>query len=126
MSRIIFNETGFGYIVINGIKYEHDVIVTSDGKINKRRKDISKRYRNLYGHTPLSKEEVRLLLSYKPKVIVIATGQYGALPIMEDALELLRSSNIEVIIDKTPKLLDKLNEVFKRGKRVVALIHVTC
>ena len=34
--------TGFGYIVVGGTRYDHDVVLTPKGKVAKRRKKLSK------------------------------------------------------------------------------------
>lgn len=45
----------FGSIRIDGITYEHDVLIDR-GEIRKRNKKPSKKYRNAFGHAPLSLE----------------------------------------------------------------------
>ena len=125
-ANISFEKTGFGYVIINGRRYDHDVIVVSDGTIMKRRKELSKEYRELYDHTPFSRREAEFILKFNPEVVVIATGWYGNLPLMDDALRLLKNSGVVLIIGKTPKMLSKLNELFSSNRKVVAVIHVTC
>ncbi len=48
---------GFGEIEIDGTRYTNDVVVDA-GTIEKRKKKASKAYRDRYGHTPLSVEEI--------------------------------------------------------------------
>ena len=43
----------FGSIRIDGITHEHDVVI-EDGEIRKRKKKASKKFREEFGHTPLS------------------------------------------------------------------------
>ncbi len=122
--------TGFGYIIVNGARYNSDIIVCSNS-VKTRPKYLSKRYRERFNHTPLSREELDYILSVcgNPEAIVIGTGQYGALPIMDSARELLdslRMNDVEVLIDKTPKVIDKVNELLSKGVSVLAIIHVTC
>ncbi len=118
---------GFGYIDIDNQRVESDVILCRD-RIEKRRKDLSARYRSLYGHTPLSREELERYIAECRDfdVLVIATGYYGALPIPQNTRELLRSLDKPVYIEKTPQAVNIVNELLKNGKRVLALIHVTC
>jgi hypothetical protein len=73
--------TGDGWIEINGTRYEHDVIVHTDGSVSKRDKSLSKAKKAKYGHTPLTGKEVKILLKESPDMIIIGTGQTGALPI---------------------------------------------
>ena len=47
---------GFGRIVIRGKQLDHDVVVEA-GRVRRRKKGPSKRYRDQFGHTPLSPDE---------------------------------------------------------------------
>jgi hypothetical protein len=51
-----FEAFSFGTIRIDGVIYEHDVVI-SHGRIHKRDKKPSKKYRDAFGHTPLSIKE---------------------------------------------------------------------
>ncbi len=44
-----FENFSFGSIRIDGVTYEHDVVIDR-GEVRKRRKKASKRYRDGYGH----------------------------------------------------------------------------
>jgi hypothetical protein len=51
-----FEDFSFGSIRIVGVAYEHDVVIDR-GEIRKRKKKPSKKFRDDFGHTPLSVEE---------------------------------------------------------------------
>jgi hypothetical protein len=51
-----FNAFSFGAIRIDGVSYEHDVVIDR-GQVRKRKKKPSKKFRDAFGHTPLSIEE---------------------------------------------------------------------
>jgi hypothetical protein len=51
-----FEGYSFGSIRIDGVTYSHDLIIDR-GKIRKRKKAESKKFRDGYGHTPLSVAE---------------------------------------------------------------------
>ena len=51
-----FEKFSFGSIRIDGVTYEHDVVIDR-GEIRKRKKKPSKEFRAAFGHTPLSVEE---------------------------------------------------------------------
>jgi hypothetical protein len=55
-SAMDFGKFHFGSIAINGVTYEHDVVIDR-GKIRKRKKKPSKKFREQFGHTPVSVEE---------------------------------------------------------------------
>jgi hypothetical protein len=114
-------KTEFGWIVIQGTRYEHDIIIHTDGTVSKRRKKISKPRREEYGHTPLSAEELAFLAEERPEIVYIGTGQYGDLPLTPDARALLAS--YEPVIGPTPELLPLLE---KEQRTYAAIVHVTC
>ena len=61
-----FRSFSFGSVTIDGIVYDHDVIIDR-GKIRKRKKKPSKKFREQFGHTPLSVEEAIQTLAAKSK-----------------------------------------------------------
>jgi len=65
----------FGRITIDGVCYEHDVVI-KHGKVWKRNKKPSKQFRDAYRHTPLSIAEE---IPWKCRRLVIGTGAYGNL-----------------------------------------------
>ena len=111
----------FGWIEINQVRYDHDVIIHRDGSVTKRSKKKSKEMKSTYGHTPLSNHELEVLGKEKPKIVYIGTGQYGDLPITPEAKTVL--SRFETVIRPTPEILDMLK---KERRSFVAIIHVTC
>ena len=84
----------FGSIRIDGTTYEHDVVIDR-GEICKRKKKVSKKFRDEFGHTPLSAGEN---IPWKCQRLVVGTGANGALPVMEEVkLEAERRRIIDVL-----------------------------
>ena len=75
----------FGWIEIDNVRYDHDVIIHADRSVTKRSKKKSKELKSTYGHTPLSDYELEFLEREKPEIVYIGTGQYGDLPLTPDA-----------------------------------------
>jgi len=50
-----FGKFQFGSIKIDGVSFKHDVVIDR-GKIRQRRKKPSKKFREEFGHTPVSVE----------------------------------------------------------------------
>ena len=48
-----FQKFAFGVIRIDGVTYEHDVVIDR-GEVRKRKKKPSKKFRAEFGHTPIS------------------------------------------------------------------------
>jgi len=111
----------FGWIEIDKIRYEHDVIIHADGSVTKRSKKKSRDLKSIYGHTPLSNNELEFLEQEKPEIVYIGTGQSGNLPLTPDAKKVL--SQFETVIRPTPDILGMLK---KEHRSCIAIIHVTC
>ncbi len=109
----------FGSIQIDGIQYEHDIVIDR-GKISKRRKKASKRLRSTYGHTPLSLEED---IPWKCLRLVVGTGMSGAMPVVRELQQEAEKRKIELVILPTP---DAINLIHEDGSETNAVLHVTC
>jgi hypothetical protein len=117
--RMRFNEFSFGAIRIDGTTYEHDVVIDR-GELSKRRKKASKKYRDQFGHTPLSLEEK---IPWKCRQLVVGTGAYGALPVMDEVEREALRRRIKLLILPTVEAIEVLQ---KNPEETNAILHVTC
>jgi hypothetical protein len=108
----------FGSIRINGTTYEYDVVIDR-GRVNKRNKKPSKKFRAAFGHTPLSIEED---IPWKCRRLVVGTGT-GALPIMDDVKQEAARREIDLIILPTAEAIKAIQE---KPDKTNAILHVTC
>jgi hypothetical protein len=107
----------FGSITIDGQEYDHDLIIES-GIIRKRKKGSSKPLKKEYGHTPLSeKEEIPL----SGKRLIIGTGAYGRLPILDGVYKQAREHGVEVDTMPTPEAIEHLDDA-----DTDFILHLTC
>jgi hypothetical protein len=113
-----FEAFSFGSIRIDGVTYQHDVVI-DHGQVRKRKKKPSKAFRETFGHTPLSVEED---IPWKCRRLVIGTGT-GALPVMEEVKHEARRRRVELVILSTAKAIAKLKE---HPGQANAILHVTC
>jgi hypothetical protein len=113
-----FQKFSFGSIRIDGTTYEHDVVIDR-GKVRKRKKKPSKKFRDDFGHTPLSIEEE---IPWKCRRLVIGTGT-GALPVMKEVKREAQRRKIKLLILPTIEAIDKLKQ---RPSDTNAILHVTC
>ncbi len=109
----------FGSIRIDGVTYEHDLVIDR-GEVLKRKKKASKRFRDAFGHTPLSLEEE---IPWKCRQLVIGTGAYGALPVMDDVKREADRRKVELIVLPTREAIEVLR---KASAGANAILHVTC
>ena len=114
-----FEKFSFGSIQIDGSTYEHDIIIDR-GLIRKRNKKPSKRFREQFGHTPLSVEEK---IPWRCRRLVIGTGTYGRLPVMEDLKDEVHRRKIELLLLPTEEAIRELRKGLKDANGV---LHVTC
>ena len=113
-----FEAFSFGSIRIDGVTYDHDVLIDR-GQVRKRKKKPSKKFRETFGHTPVSTKEV---IPWKCARLVIGTGN-GALPVMEDVKEEAKRRNVKLIMLPTAEAIEKLQ---KDQQDTNAILHVTC
>jgi hypothetical protein len=111
---------GFGSIEVDGQQYEHDIVIEG-GRVRKRKKRPSKRYRNEFGHTPLSVDEE---LPWGGSRLIIGTGVYGSLPIMPEVTEEAGRRRVEVTAVPTEDACHRIAGLEER--EVHAVLHVTC
>jgi hypothetical protein len=109
----------FGSIRIDGITHEHDVVIEG-GEIHKRKKKLSKRFRDDFGHTPLSVEED---IPWKCRRLVIGTGAYGKLPVMTEVKREAERRKVELVIVPTAAAIEELRRNIEDTN---AILHVTC
>ena len=109
----------FGSIEIDGMQYEHDIVVDR-GKISKRRKKASKKLRSSYGHTPLSLEED---IPWKCRRLVVGTGASGAMPVVPELRMEAKKRNIELVVLPTHEAINLLQQ---NADGTNAILHVTC
>jgi len=100
-----FEVFSFGSIRIYGTTYEHDVVIDR-GRIRKRDKKPSKKFRSAFGHTPLSIEEE---IPWKCRRLVVGTGT-GALPIMDEVKREADRRGIELVVLPTAEAIKALQE----------------
>jgi len=113
-----FQQFTFGQIRIDGIGYPYDIVIDR-GEIRKRKKKPSKKFRDSFGHTPLSLEEE---IPWKCRRLVVGTGT-GALPVMDEVRREAGRRKVELIILPTKEAMDLLNQ---RNENTNAILHVTC
>jgi hypothetical protein len=113
-----FESFSFGSIRIDGVTYDHDVVIDR-GEVRKRKKGPSRRFRDAYGHTPLSIEEE---IPWHCHRLVVGTGT-GALPVMDQVEREARRREVELVILPTSQAIALLNQ---RPADTNAILHVTC
>ena len=103
---------------IDGSTYEQDVVIDC-GEIRKRKKTPSRKFRDEFGHTPLSIEEK---IPWKCHRLVIGTGAYGRSQVMKKVKLEAERRHVELVIVPTSEAI----RLIEKESAVNALLHVTC
>lgn len=116
------NSTEFGSITIDDKKYDQVLIIGN--KVEER--DYDKLKELFQTSHKIGDWEVAVLLKDNPEMVVIGTGQNGALSVEQKVIDILAQNKIKVTIEKTPQAVITYNSAISAGKRVNAVIHTTC
>jgi hypothetical protein len=114
-----FLDFSFGRLQIDDTVYVHDVVIDR-GKIRKRDKKPSKKFRSEFAHTPLSVKED---IPWKCRRLVVGTGANGGLPVMKDVKREAGERKIELLILPTAQAIEMLNKGLDDTN---AVLHITC
>jgi hypothetical protein len=109
----------FGSIRVDGVTYDHDLIIDR-GKIRKRKKAASRKFRGAYGHTPLSAAED---IPWRCRRLVIGTGADGALPVLQQVRDEARHRKVHLVVLPTAEAIGALTQTTKDTN---AILHLTC
>lgn len=114
-----FEDFSFGSIRIDGVTYEHDVVIDR-GQVRKRKKTQSKKYRGDFGHTPLSAEED---IPWNCRRLLIGTGVNASLPVMKEVKQEAKLRRVELLVLPTTEALKELE---RHPEETNAILHLTC
>jgi hypothetical protein len=110
------DETDFGYIVIEGSKIEHDVVIRLSGAVKKRKKKLST------SHT-ISLDEAKQVYEDGAERLIIGSGQTGMVSLSPEAADYFQKKQCAVDLYPTPRAIGAWN---KAKGAVIGLFHVTC
>jgi hypothetical protein len=115
------NSTSFGSITVGGIDFEYDILIRLEGKVEKRKKKLSKK---LYGTShKISLAEAEYIYEKGAEKLIMGTGQTGYVELSKKAEEYFREKDCKVKLLPTPKAIKVWNK--SKGK-TIAMFHVTC
>lgn len=115
------NATQFGSITVDGTPFTHDILITLEGQIQKRKKKLSKQ---IYGtsHT-LSLAEAQHAYQEGAQQLILGSGQYDQCRLSEEAESFFQQKNCAVKILPTPEAIKTWNEA---SGKTIGLFHITC
>ncbi len=115
------DRTEFGSVTIDGEVFDHDVIIRLGGRVEKRKKKLSKA---VYGtsHT-ISLAEAEHLYQKGAERLLIGAGQEGRVGLSKEAAAYLAGKRCRVELLSTPEVIPVWNQA---EGAVIGLLHVTC
>ncbi|MGQ9624897.1 MAG: Mth938-like domain-containing protein [Candidatus Bathycorpusculaceae bacterium] len=115
------NEMGFSWIIVDGKKHRHDVVIFPNGEVKRRKGGFL-----MFGSHTFKRKEFEGLCRDKVDVLVVGTGTDGVATICEEARKFLENLKITLIELPSEEAIKKFNELAENKKKVGAIIHVTC
>ena len=115
------DKTKFGSITIAGEKYDHDVLIRLSGKIENRKKKLSK---DVFGTSHIiSLSEAEFIYEEGADYIIIGTGQSGLVKLSDEAAAFFQQVNCKVELLPTPEAI----HLWDNAKSpTIGLFHITC
>ncbi|OQX54607.1 MAG: hypothetical protein B5M48_00665 [Candidatus Omnitrophica bacterium 4484_213] len=74
----------------------------------------------------LAIEDLKEVIDYKPEVLIVGTGAYGAVDIPKCTKKVLKDKQIELIEKNISQAYQIFNEYIEKGKKAVGAFHLTC
>lgn len=108
---------GFGSIVIDGRRYNRDVIVLHG--------EVRPDWWRKEGHG-LYPEDISEVLAARPEVFVLGCGWYGALKVSPETRRAFEEAGIRLVCRPTPEACQELTRLLAEGVDAAGGFHLTC
>ena len=106
-----------GELIIDGKLYTEDIVIRK-GRIEPRKKSVSRMMKARYGHTPLTIHEN---IQWDCETLIVGSGLYGSLPVTDEVFKKAEELGVKLVVEKTKDALKHINEPDTNF-----VIHVTC
>ncbi len=118
---VSIDKMDFGWIIVNGRKHRHDIVIFPDGTVKRRKGGFL-----MFGTHAFKLKEFEELCRHEMDALVIGRGTDDVARITEDARRFIENKRITLFEYASEEAIQKFNELVKNGKTVGAIIHVTC
>jgi len=111
----------FGSITVGNEKFDHDILIRLNGRVEKRKKKLSK---EIYGtsHT-ISRDEARHVYEEGATRLIVGGGHMGSVKLSDEAAAFFSEHGCDVEIYPIPEVIKAWN---KASGKCIGLFHVTC
>ena len=107
----------FGRIKIDGKTHHEDLIILPDR--------VLESWRRLRGHE-LRLDDLKEILEADIDCLIIGTGYYGMMKVLDEVIEYFKKKGVEVIAKPTKEACRTYNELVNAGRRAALALHLTC
>jgi hypothetical protein len=107
---------GFGRIVVDGVEYESDLIITPAG--------VKPNWWRTEGHE-VSLFDIAAALDPKPRLLIVGTGANGMCRVLKEVEDYCGAQGIEMIVAPTPEAVAEYN-CLEDKEGAIAALHLTC
>jgi len=111
----------FGSIVVDGKKYRKDLIFLPDGTVKQR-----KGGHWMFGDHNIKREEIEELFRAGAEVAIVGVGTSSKASVSDEAKKYTQEANLDLSVLPSRDAVEKWNQLLDQGKKVAALIHITC
>lgn len=115
------NNFSFGSIVINNKKYTRDILILADGRVEPRQGGIW-----IFGAHDIKKQEIEKLLNGEPEIVIVGTGTINRARLSPAVENWTKQKKVKLTVLPSHEAVTKFKELVGEGKKVAAIIHITC
>jgi hypothetical protein len=114
----VIDAYGFGSMTVDGVRYDRDLIVPSDG--------APAEWRRGEGHRLRWEDLAAAVNSVLPESVVIGTGKFGRMRVDREIAGILERRGIVLWFGRTDRAFRVFNDGVASGTRCLAAFHLTC
>jgi hypothetical protein len=113
----VIEEYRFGRLTVDGEAHTKDLIILPES--------VRANWWRRRGHE-VCVDDLEEVLAASPEVVVVGTGAYGAVKVLDEARRALTEAGAELIAEPTGAAWQTFSRLQAEGRRVVAALHLTC
>ncbi len=111
----------FGSITVGGKRYRRDIILLPDGTVKQRKGGFW-----MFGSHSFKKNEIEELSRAGAEEIVIGTGTNSKAGLSNEAKSYVGQAQLQLHTLPSYEAVPEFNHLVDLGKKVAAIIHITC
>jgi hypothetical protein len=114
----VIDSYGFGRIVIDGVGYSSDVLVTGGA--------VTAGWRRREGHLLRWEDLAGVVEAFGPATLVIGRGRFGRMRLHDSVREALGELGVALNAEPTAEAVKTFNRLTAAGVKTMGAFHLTC